>query len=68
MQLRALLSEMGTLSVSNIFGIPQVQNSFDEEGKPTNDHMIKGASKLLDQLDWHTAAMKNHRDKVGVPK
>lgn len=68
MQLRALLSEMGTLSVSNIFGIPQVQNSFDEDGTPKNDHMTKGAKTLLDQLDWYTAAMKNHRDSVGVPK
>ena len=68
MQLRPMLSELGTLSVSNIFGIPKVQNSFDEEGNPTDDHMVSGAKKLLDQLDWYAVAMKNHRDTVGVPQ
>lgn len=68
MQLRPMLSELGTLSVSNIFGIPKVQNSFDEDGNPTDDHMVSGAKKLLDQLDWYAVAMKNHRDTVGVPQ
>ena len=68
MQLRAMLSELGTLSVSNIFGIPEVQKCFDEEGNPTNDHMESGAKKILDQLDWYTEAMKNQRDKHGIPQ
>lgn len=68
MALRPLLSEMGTLSVSNIFGIPEVHKALDEEGVPKNDHMEKGAGKLLDQLDWYTTAMKNHRNTAGVPQ
>ncbi|GFN89464.1 NADPH-dependent fmn reductase [Plakobranchus ocellatus] len=68
MQLRAFLSELGTLSVSNIFGIPEVHKALDEGGAPLNDHMEKGANTLLNQLDWMTLAMKNHRDKHGVPK
>ncbi|KAK3776200.1 hypothetical protein RRG08_008690 [Elysia crispata] len=67
MQLRSFLSELGTLSVSNIFGIPEVHKALDEEGSPLNDHMEKGADRLLAQLDWMTWAMKNHRDKHGVP-
>ncbi|GFN99239.1 NADPH-dependent fmn reductase [Plakobranchus ocellatus] len=68
MQLRSFLSELGTLSVSNIFGIPEVHKALDEGGAPLNDHMEKGANTLLNQLDWMTLAMKNHRDKHGVPK
>lgn len=67
MALRAITGELGCLSVSNIFGIPTVQNAFDEEGNPKNDHMESGAKKMLDQLEWMATAMKNHREKVGVP-
>lgn len=68
MQLRALLGELGCLSVSNIFGIPEVHKSIDENGKALNDRMISGAARMIKQLDWHAWAMKNHRDSVGVPK
>lgn len=68
MQLRCFLSELGTLSVSNIFGIPEVHKALDENGKPLNDHMVSGAERLIAQLDWMSWAMKNHRDKNGVPK
>ena len=67
MQLRAFLGELGCLSVSNIFGIPRVHESLDEEGNPLNDHMASGAGKLITQLEWMAEAMKAHREKVGVP-
>ena len=40
-QLRAMLAEIGCISVSNIFGIPQVNKALDESGQPMNDHMVK---------------------------
>ncbi|XP_061176950.1 quinone reductase-like [Saccostrea echinata] len=67
MALRAITGELGCLSVSNIFGIPTVQHAFDPEGNPQNSHMESGAKKMLDQLEWMAKAMKNHRDKFGVP-
>ncbi|XP_071113671.1 quinone reductase-like [Haliotis cracherodii] len=67
MQLRAFLGELGCLSVSNIFGIPEVHKSLDEEGIPQNDHMMKGANRLIAQLDWNAHAMRNHREAVGIP-
>lgn len=68
MQLRAFLGELGCLSVSNIFGIPEVHKALDADGNPLNDHMNKGAAKLITQLDWHAHAMKIHRDEFGIPK
>ena len=68
MQLRALTGELGCLSVSNIFGIPHVGDAIDPSGNPLNPHMESGAKKLIQQLDWHAHAMKNHRETVGVPK
>ena len=67
MHLRCMTAEIGCLSVSNIFGIPKVHEAIDENGKPQNDHMEKGAKKMVDQLDWMAQAMKNQRDTVGVP-
>ncbi|XP_050407685.1 2-hydroxy-1,4-benzoquinone reductase [Patella vulgata] len=67
MQLRAFLGELGCLSVSNIFGIPEAQKAFDENGIPQNSHMESGAKKLITQLDWHAHAMRNHRNTAGLP-
>jgi len=67
MQLRCLLGELGAISVSNIFGIPVVQDSLDPDGQPLNDRLVPGAKRLITQLDWHARAMKNHRDAYGIP-
>ena len=68
MQLRCFLSELGTLSVSNIFGIPEVHKAIGEDGTPLNDRMVSGLNKMVAQLDWHAHSMKNHRDRFGLPK
>lgn len=68
MQLRCFLGELGCISVSNIFGIPTVSKALDENGEPTNEHMVPGVKKLIVQLDWHALAMKNHKVANGIPK
>ena len=69
MQLRALTSELGCLSVSRTCAIPNAAEAFDEEGTPADparwEKMLGG---VLNQLEWMAAAMKNHRNAVGVPK
>ena len=67
MQARALLGELGCPSTSFLFAIPQIQNSFDQEGKPTNDRMETGADKLIEELEWYATALRIHRDKYGKP-
>ena len=67
MSLRCLLSELGCISVSNILGIPHVNEALDEEGNPTNEHMVPGARTLIAQLDWHAHAMADRRASVGIP-
>lgn len=68
MQLRCLTGELGCISVSEIFGIPTVQNALDESGSPLNDHVVPGVKRLIAQLEWHGTAMKNHRELFGLPK
>jgi NAD(P)H-dependent FMN reductase len=69
MQLRALTSELGCLSVSRICGIPNAGEAFDEDGNPADparwDKMLGG---MLNQLECMAVAMKHHRDTVGLPK
>lgn len=67
MQLRAMTGELGCISVSNIFGIPEVHKAIDEDGNPKNDHMNSGLEKLMKQLDWTATAFKNMREQNGVP-
>ncbi|KAK3585407.1 hypothetical protein CHS0354_020120 [Potamilus streckersoni] len=66
-QLRALTGELGCISVSNMFGIPQVHTAIDENGKPLNDQMETGMKRLMSQLDWMAWAMKNQKEKHGIP-
>ena len=68
MTLRCFLSEIGCISVPNIFGIPAVQNALDADGKPTNEHMVPGAKQLITQLDWYAHSMAIHRTAFGLPK
>ncbi|CAH1248347.1 Hypp8111 [Branchiostoma lanceolatum] len=67
MQLRAMLGELGMLSVSNIFGVPVAQKSLSEDGEPLNEHMERGADRLISQLDWYANALRNHRNTAGIP-
>ncbi|XP_077989659.1 quinone reductase-like [Glandiceps talaboti] len=67
MQLRTMLGELGCTAVSNIFGVPKVNQSLTEDGEPTNDHMVRGADRLLNQVYWHANAMRNQRENFGLP-
>ena len=61
MQARCLLSEINTVSIPNIFGMPKVQNSLSEDGSPQDDHMVSGADKHLTELEWYARALKDAR-------
>lgn len=68
MQLRALLGDLGALSTGNTFCIPEVHKALDENGIPLNDNMVRGAEKMISQLDWVTKALKSHKDSFGLPQ
>lgn len=68
MQARMLHGEIGTPTVQSLFAIPQIQHALSPEGEPLNEHMDKGADKLITELSWYAQALKNHREAVGIPK
>eukprot|EP00118_Oscarella_pearsei_P025564 m.308384 g.308384 ORF g.308384 m.308384 type:complete len:218 (+) comp43910_c0_seq1:481-1134(+) len=67
MQLRAMLGEIGTVSIPYIFGIPHVGKALGEEGEPLNDHMESSVGKLITQLDWYAEAIRTRKTEHGTP-
>ena len=61
MHLRALLAELGMLSISSLFPISAIQDAFDEEGNALVERYDKYIVRFLDELEWHTRAYKNER-------
>ena len=68
MQLRCLLGELGSPSISTIFAIPRIKNALGEGGEALDDHMDSGAERLIKELEWYGAALKQQKEKTGQPK
>ena len=61
--LRAILGEVGTVSIPSMFTISKVQDSFDEDGNALDESYNKRIKKFLDEFDWYAKALKCARDK-----
>jgi len=61
--LRAILGEVGTVSIPSMFPISKVQDSFDEEGNALDEAYNKRIKKFLDEFDWYLKALKAAREK-----
>jgi NAD(P)H-dependent FMN reductase len=66
MQLRAMLCELGTPSIPSLLPIPNVQDAFDDEGRPHDEQYHRRAGRFLDELEWYANALKAAR-AGGVP-
>ena len=64
--LRAVLAELGMLSISSIQPFPKVQEAFDESGKPLNEHIDPSTNRFLDEFEWYLKALKRQRAE-GTP-
>ncbi len=67
MQQRAFLSEIGTLSISSIFPIPQVGKNLDEDGNLLDENFNKYISRFLDEFEWYVKVLKDGRANYGTP-
>jgi len=61
--LRAIMGELGTVSIPSMFPISKVQSSFDENGNATDEVYNKRVQKFLEEFEWYGTALKRHRDK-----
>jgi len=67
MQLRALLAEIGTVSIPTLFPIPKVQDAFSESGEPLNPNYEDYIKNFLNELEWYAVALKEARNSQGLP-
>jgi len=65
--LRSFLVELGMTPILNSILIPEIQNAFDNNGKPFDEKYHKRADKFLAQLEWYANALKEARKKATPP-
>ncbi|NUN11496.1 NAD(P)H-dependent oxidoreductase [Candidatus Micrarchaeota archaeon] len=65
---RTILAELGMPAIPSAFPIGKVQDSFDDEGKPTEAGKAypERIKRFLSELEWYAEALKNQREK-GTP-
>lgn len=64
--LRAILGELGMVTLPSMFAVSKVGQSFDDDGNPIDDSYVRRIGKFLDELEWYAGALKHARDG-GVP-
>ena len=64
--LRAVLAELGMLSISSIQPFPKVGTSLDDEGHQQNEHIKPSTNRFLDEFEWYLKALKRQRQE-GTP-
>lgn len=64
--LRVILGELGMVTISSMFPISKVQESFDDNGKAIDKTYDKRVVKFLDEFEWYVEALINQRKK-GLP-
>lgn len=45
--------------------IPRAWKAFNDDGGLAAENQVKALDSMLDQLEWHATAMKNHRSDSG---
>lgn len=64
--LRAVLGELGMVTMPSEFAVSRVGKSFDDDGNALDDAYHRRIQKFLDELDWYARALKGPRD-AGTP-
>lgn len=64
--LRAVLGEIGTVSIPSTLPIAKVQDAFDDAGAPRDAAFERRAGRFFDELEWYARALAEARAR-GVP-
>jgi NAD(P)H-dependent FMN reductase len=64
--LRAILGELGMVSVPSMFNVSRVGKSFDDEGNALDEAYDRRIRKFIDELEWYARALKPARE-AGTP-
>jgi len=66
MQLRAMLCELGMPSISSLFPVPHVEQTFSEAGDPSDAAIDRRFRRFAAELEWYAEALQARR-AGGVP-
>lgn len=64
--LRAILGEVGLVSIPSMLPLSKVQDAFDDDGNAVDSGYVRRIQRFLDELEWYANALKEAR-KNGVP-
>ena len=64
--LRAVLGEVGLITVPSMVPLSKVRDSFNEEGQDQTGNYERRIQKFIDELEWYAGALGAAREK-GVP-
>jgi len=64
--LRAVLGEVGLVTVPTTLPLSRVEKSFGEGGEPLDEAYLRRSARFLDELEWYARALAEAR-KRGVP-
>jgi len=64
--IRAILGELGMVTLPSMFAVSKVGASFDDDGKPLDDAYERRSQKFIQELEWYAGALGEAR-KAGVP-
>ncbi len=66
MQLRAMLCELGTPSISSLLPIPEIGTALTSDGHAEVPWLDKAAGRFIDELVWYAEALRRQRAE-GMP-
>lgn len=64
---RIILGELGMVTVSIMFAISKIHDTFDDDGSDPDGTYTKRAQRFLNELEWYTDALKAKRDACADP-
>lgn len=67
MQLRSFLGELGMVTVPFISLNAKLHKLVAEDGSALDDGFTERMTKLLAELEWYGAALRNHNEACGLP-
>lgn len=65
-QLRLVVLGMGAFPIPAALTVSRVQNSFDDEGNPTDESYEKRAASFIDEVLWFAEAIAAQKAKTGA--
>jgi NAD(P)H-dependent FMN reductase len=66
--LRAVLGEVGLVTLPSMFAMPKVQERFEEDGTAKDPAAAeRHIATFVDELEWYAEALKTHRERKGSP-